>query len=99
GPPAITAQPQSRTNDAGTTVTFTVTASSSPPLSYQWWKNSAPLADGGNISGATTATLTLAHVSQSYSGGYSVVVSNAGGSVTSSVATLTVIDLPFSTNL
>ena len=99
GPLNIRTQPQSRTNDAGTTATFTVTASGSPPLSYQWWKNSAPLADSSNISGATTATLTLAHVSQSYAGGYTVVVSNAGGSVTSSVTTLTVMDLPFSTNL
>jgi len=50
------------------------------------------LADGGNIGGAATAVLVLTNVLGGDAGGYSVVVSNGLGSVTSAVATLVVID-------
>ncbi|MDB6121360.1 MAG: C-terminal target protein [Pedosphaera sp.] len=90
-PPSITSQPASRTNNAGTTATFTVVASGTSP-NYQWKKG------GVNISGATAATLTLNNVSQTDAASYTVVVSNAAGSDTSSVATLTVIDQPVITS-
>ena len=61
---------------AGNTVTFTITATGTPPLFYQWYLGSAP------ISGATSATLTLTNVQVSDSGNYSVVVSNAFGNDT-----------------
>ena len=67
-------------------------AGGTEPLSFQWRKNDVALADGGNIAGATTATLSVSNVLKNDEGGYSVVVSNAEGSVTSLVATLTVID-------
>ncbi len=87
-PPIITGQPASRTNNAGTTATFTVTATGTSP-SYQWYKGAT------SIGGATTATLTLVNVQQADVAGYSVVLSNAAGVVTSSPpATLTVIDAP-----
>ena len=92
--PAIINAPASRTNSAGTTVTFTVTASGTAPLSYQWLQNQAPLANGGNISGAITATLTLTSVTQTNAGNCTVVITNAGGSVTSSIASLTVVMRP-----
>ena len=41
GQPVITSQPQSVTNLAGTTATFFVTATGTPPLAYQWFLNSA----------------------------------------------------------
>jgi len=92
GMPVLVSQPGSQTNDAGTTATFSVVAGGSAPLSFQWRKDGAPLADGGNIAGAGTAVLTLATVLGVDAGGYSVVVSNGFGSVASAVATLAVID-------
>jgi hypothetical protein len=93
-PPVLLSQPASRTNNAGTTAAFTVSAKGSG-LSYQWLKNgTTPLIDGGNISGATTSTLTLTSVAASDAGSYSVVITNSFGSVTSAVATLTVIVPP-----
>ncbi|MCX6924826.1 MAG: immunoglobulin domain-containing protein, partial [Verrucomicrobia bacterium] len=83
-PPAITGQPHSRTNIAGTTANFSVSASGTGPLSYQWRK------EGANLAGATAANLTLAGVQPSDAGNYTVVVANIAGSVTSAVATLTV---------
>ncbi len=77
GPPAITAEPQSQTVVVGTTVTFLVTATGAPPLSYQW------SFDGQALPGATNMNLTLTNVTRAQAGNYSVVVSNAVGSVTS----------------
>jgi hypothetical protein len=92
-PPAITAQPQSITNTAGTTATFTVSASGSGTLGYQWRKNGSNLSDGGNISGATSSTLALSSVSALDGATYDVVVSGFG-SVTSAPAILTVVANP-----
>jgi uncharacterized delta-60 repeat protein len=88
--PVITVQPLSRTTNAGTVATFTVTATGADPLRYQWFKETVRLADGGNISGSTNFTLTLSNLSIADSGGYAVEITDASGSVTSSVATLTV---------
>lgn len=92
--PVITNQPASRTNGAGTTATFTVTAGGLGTLSYQWLKYGTNyLADGGKISGTTTATLTISNVLGADKGNYSVVITNAAdGKVNSSSASLTVID-------
>ena len=89
--PIIVTQPFSRTNVAGTTATFTVAANGSTPLTYQWRKGATALVNGGDISGADTATLTLANVASATAGSYNVIVSNPGAlSVTSSTAVLTV---------
>jgi len=92
GPPVITTQPASLTNNAGTTAAFAVSAFGSGPLNYQWRKDGGNLADGGNTFGTATATLTLSNVLGGDAGGYSVLISNVLGSVTGAVATLTVID-------
>ncbi|HWI59738.1 MAG TPA: immunoglobulin domain-containing protein, partial [Bacillota bacterium] len=92
--PWITVQPQSRTGLAGAPAAFSVTVSGAEPLSYQWLKNAAPLTNGGNLSGATSAALNLAKVGGEDVASYSVLVSNAFGCVTSLVATLTVNYLP-----
>ena len=76
-PPAITAQPQSLTNVAGTTANFSATATGSAPLSYQWQLNGLNLANGG-ASAARRLTL-IASVQAANAGSYTLVVSNAGG--------------------
>ena len=82
--PAITTQPASQTKCSGQSVTFTVAASGSAPLSYQWKKN------GSNISGATSSSYTISTVTSGDAGNYTCYVSNACGNVTSNAATLTV---------
>jgi len=89
-PPSITTPPASQTVTEGDNVTFSVVASGDAPLSYQWRKGGSPLSDGGNISGATTATLSLSGVALSDAGSYDVVVTNSVSSATSAAATLTV---------
>jgi DNA-binding beta-propeller fold protein YncE len=87
--PTITAQPANVTVSAGQPAMFSVTASGSAPLSYQW------LQGGAAIAGATSASYTLATTALSNSGDqFSVTVSNAGGSVSSGMATLTVNPIP-----
>jgi len=83
--PAITAQPANKTVIAGQTATFSVTATSTAPLTYQWQKNAA------DISGATSASYTTPMTTTTDSGTlFRVMVSNSAGSVTSNTATLTV---------
>ncbi len=83
--PSITTQPVSQTVTAGQTATFSVTATGTAPLSYQWNKNSAA------ISGATSSSYTTPSTASSDNEAeFSVVVTDAAGSATSSPATLTV---------
>jgi uncharacterized Zn-binding protein involved in type VI secretion len=90
-PPSIQFQPASITVDEGETADFTVTAGGTAPLHYRWLFNTTNLlTDGGNIGGATTANLTLFNTLLTQGGDYSVIVSNAAGSITSLVARLTV---------
>ena len=83
-PPVITVQPQSRTNVAGSTAAFSVTATALSTPSYQWYFG--PTA----ISGATNATLTLPDVQSTNAGDYMVIVTSLGGSTASDAARLTV---------
>lgn len=83
-PPAIFVSPTSQAVRPGTNVTFSVTASGHRPLGYQW------MLDAGSLSGTTNSSLTLTNVQSSNAGSYSVVVTNAMGSVTSSPAVLKV---------
>ena len=86
GAPAIGMQPQSQTVAVGHTATFSVGASGTPPLAYQWQR------DGSDLGGATSATYTTPAVILGDSGAtYLCRVSNGNGSVTSSPATLTVV--------
>ena len=82
--PTITTQPKSQEVNEGSPVTFSVTATGTTPLSYQWYKGST------KISGATSASYKISSVKTSDAGSYKVTVTNSAGSVTSSVATLTV---------
>jgi endonuclease/exonuclease/phosphatase family metal-dependent hydrolase len=87
-PPSIALDPQSQTVPQGSDVTFTVTADGTPPLAYQWRFNSAVIA------GATASAWTRSNVQPADMGSYSVVVSNAAGTATSSNATLSLIVPP-----
>jgi uncharacterized protein (DUF1800 family) len=82
--PAITTAPASQSVTAGQTATFSVLATGTGPLSYQWQKN------GANIPGATSATYTTPATTMSDSGSFDVIVTNAAGTVTSATVTLTV---------
>ena len=90
-PPSITAQPASQLINVSNTATFSVTASGTPTLFYQWRFNGLPLFNSNGVSGATTATLTIANAQLGQTGLYSVVVSNTAGTALSSNATLTLI--------
>jgi len=83
--PTITSQPANMTVTVPATATFSVTASGTAPLSYQWQKNGAPIAGATSASYTTPATTTADSGSS-----YRVVASNAVSNVTSSTATLTV---------
>jgi Immunoglobulin I-set domain/Beta-propeller repeat len=94
-PPMITTQPTNQSVAAGQSVAFTVTAIGTPPLNYQWQRDGTNLVDGVNtngatISGATNATLVIYNAQTNDSGNYAVILTNYGGSTTSSVVALTV---------
>ena len=89
-PPSILTQPNAQSVVAGENVNLAVTAAGSPPLSYLWRFNGATLSDNGNVTGSTTKQLTLTGVRFSQAGGYSVVVGNSYGAVTSVVANLSI---------
>ena len=83
--PQIITQPTNQTVFVGQTASFSVLASGTPPLSYQWVFNST-----NNIVGATNATLSLSGILFTNAGNYTVLVSNGVNSVLSSNAVLTV---------
>ena len=83
-PLSISAAPAPQAVVSGQTATLSVTAAGTPPFTYRWAK------DGVAIPGATTATLTIANTRPSDAGSYTVTVTNAAGSVTSTAASLNV---------
>jgi hypothetical protein len=89
--PTIVTQPQSQTVPVDATVVFSVTASGTPPITYQWQSNGVP------ISGATSNVLVLSKVQTNAAGQYGVLVTDQNGSTPSQPATLIVIPpgLPF----
>ncbi|UCD30620.1 MAG: immunoglobulin domain-containing protein [Planctomycetota bacterium] len=87
-PPTITQHPQSQTVIRGETAQFSVSATGQGTLTYQWYKGGGILNNGGNISGATSAALQITNVQDIDEGDYHCVVSNAGGSTPSNIATL-----------
>jgi hypothetical protein len=91
-PPMITQQPTDESVAATSSATFTVLATGTN-LTYQWIKNATNLlSDGANVSGSASNILVLTNVLAADDGRYSVVVSSAGGSLTSIEAVLGVVD-------
>ncbi len=84
GPPRINLQPHGVIANPGDRVSFSVGATGSPQLRYQWRVN------GNDINGATSSTFSLANAIYANSGTYSVLVTNALGSVLSDGAVLRV---------
>jgi hypothetical protein len=86
--PSITTPPQSQTIATGSNAVFIVIAGGTAPLGYQW------LFNGTNLSGANANVFTIYNVQFTNTGNYSVLVTNTIGSVTSSIAVLTVSNFP-----
>ncbi|MBI2966700.1 MAG: T9SS type A sorting domain-containing protein [Bacteroidetes bacterium] len=86
--PSLTSQPGNLIRCEAESAIFTITATGDAPLAYQWQK------DGTDVPGATADSMVIAPVSLSSAGNYLCVVTNAGGTDTSSVAVLTVNPLP-----
>ncbi len=87
-PPSIVGQPTNQSLFLGGTTGFEVKATGTPPLAFQWFFNNS------SIAGTAGNRLALGPVSTNHSGNYWVIVTNNWGSVTSSVANLTVISVP-----
>jgi hypothetical protein len=87
-PPTVVTQPVGVTRTVGQSVTFSVAASGSGPLGYQWYLNGSPIA------GANTTTLVLPSVRATDAGTYTAGVRNAAGEVLSNPAVLTVNPAP-----
>jgi autotransporter-associated beta strand protein len=87
--PAITSQPQNRTNVLGTSATFTVAASGSQPLTYHWFYETF-----GNPVGGNSPTYTRTNVQPEHAGRYFAWVTNSMGNATSSFANLVVAPVP-----
>jgi hypothetical protein len=83
-PPGISVQPVGQTTLEGSNVVLSVVTTGTGPFNYQW------NFDGKNLVGATNVTLNLANLHPNQSGNYSVIVSTAFGSITSSIVTVTV---------
>ena len=81
--PQISAQPQSQTAAPGGSVTFTVVASGSANLNYQWYFNT-----NTPLTGATSPLLTVNNVQATNAGTYSVIITNGVGQAVSQTATL-----------
>ncbi|MFN0134417.1 MAG: kelch repeat-containing protein [Phycisphaerales bacterium] len=81
GGPTLTEWPDTQSAAPGQTVMFHVTASASPPISYQWFRGGSPIVDGGQFSGTTTDTLTITNVGVENTAGYAARVTDACGTV------------------
>ena len=91
-PPLITQQPTPDGVFPGVNPQFSVAASGSLPLAYQWQLNGTNLTDRGNISGSATSVLTISNVSTAdVFNNYQVVITNQVGSVTSTQVSLSLI--------
>lgn len=84
-PPSITIDPQDQSIFTGQSATFSVVPDGTPPFTYQWLYN-----NNTALPNQTNATLTINNAQLSDTGGYSVIVSNAYGTVTSDTAELSV---------
>lgn len=87
--PQISSQPSGMTIHPGEEATFTVTATADPEPTYQWFRNGSPIAN------ATGTSYSIASAAPGDEGNYTVVVTNAGSSVTSDAAVLDWLPDPF----
>ena len=88
--PSLSAQPTNLVVDSRGNAAFSAVAAGTDPLVYQWYKDGTRLFDGPGVFGVATTNLALTRVLAADAGNYWLVVTNAYGAVTSSVAVLTV---------
>lgn len=84
----ISTQPSSMLVSAGTWQRLSVAATGTGPLSFQWYKNGAPL------TGATSTSITFKSITSANAGSYYCVIKNAGSTATSSTATIRILSAP-----
>jgi len=95
GPPQILADlPSSQLIYAGGTLTLSVDVGGTAPFTFQWMKNGNPLSDGGRISGAHTATLTIVVADATDSANYQLHITNGQGAADSTIDAVTVESVP-----
>jgi uncharacterized delta-60 repeat protein len=92
-PLAFAAKPAGVEALAGAAFSLSATGVGTSAVSYQWFKGTTPLSDGGDISGSATATLTIAHAEAADAGTYRVEITNLSGTLEAS-AHVAVFDAP-----
>ena len=92
--PEITALSGNVTQPSGNPLTLSVQAVGAGSLSYAWKRNGQPLANGGTISGADTAELTILPAGVADSGTYTVTITNTLGDITSSGIVVDIVPNP-----
>ena len=97
--PVIVLNPSPAVNPRppGSTVTYSALGRGLPTLTFKWQKNGVDVSNGGNVSGATTSTLTLSSVSTADNGTYTFIATNGSGFATSTGSALTVTNQAFIT--
>ena len=95
--PFITVPPAGQSVESGGNATFQVAAAGTAPLVYQWRFNGGKLADSAQVSGATSAVLTLSKITPANAGSYQVIITNSLGSAASANVMLTVLVPPLIT--
>lgn len=93
-PPTISQQPVNRSLYPMGSAHFTVSVAGSIPFAYQWYEGTTALANGGKISGANTATLTISNLAAGDAGSYACAITNSFGSTNSDAANLTILPFP-----
>ena len=93
-PPAFGVPPTSQTRILGDSVTFFSPATGSLPISYQWFFEGTPLADGARVTGSANYTLNITGLQTNDAGHYWLVASNEAGVTTGIVATVSIIVPP-----
>jgi hypothetical protein len=88
--PQIASQPTNQSVVLGGSASFSVSATGTPPLAYQWQFG------GTNLVLATNASLPLNAIAATNAGNYDVIITNASGSITSAIVTLSVLGVPVS---
>ena len=91
GPPQITIQPADLSVAPGSNAVLQVTVVGTAPLSFQWFRNDAPLTDVLNVSGAQTAQLHIDDSAPADSSDYTVAITNFAGGITSAPVRLNVL--------
>ncbi len=90
--PVFTGHPESQTLNPGANVSLSVETTGSAPITYQWVKDGVNVTNTGNVSGATTATLTITGMTAANGGTYRVIAHNTAGDTLSLPAILSIED-------